>query len=483
MTEFNLKAIISVVDKVAGPMKGIIRALGRVGTLVDLPFPEAFGMRNDVLGLSTRIPADAGQAGTGGGNLPASVADAAKMVVVFDASTGAAGTPGDNTAMPFMLPLADAVGAREERTDTVAKLGLDTRLATAMPTVPTIIQKLEESVRPAVFDGIFDLEGVGAIAPAATNLPLPQGSNAKVGPPPIEAGVRGAGSDGRVNSPAVDLMPFDHQRTAFTVKLGSVALPTLSVFPALPGVIAGQANGFARTNTEPTRFAVTPVADVKVTALEVDRAAPWAAGSKISANPITSVEPPAGVTALIKGDRRLTFTQFTGGLEAATEGAGGGVERLSGNVAGDFGGAVGGLPRISGVFRHIGVPSWQPGGLAPGPIGGERPRTLNPILPDWAFDMPKVTVAATAAQVATAAMPGPEGPPGAPGVSHSAVAPAPAGVTPVLAAGDRAVRLTGEMNVKFDGAPPGMRVEPMKTNQPDVDSKVHVGYRSLAMGT
>lgn len=49
-----------------------------------------------------------------------------------------------------------------------------------------------------------------------------------------------------------------------------------------------------------------------------------------------------------------------------------------------------------------------------------------------------------------------------------------------LAAGRQ--QLTGDMTVRFENAPPGMRVNPGKTNQPGVSMNPDVGYRSLAMG-
>ena len=57
------------------------------------------------------------------------------------------------------------------------------------------------------------------------------------------------------------------------------------------------------------------------------------------------------------------------------------------------------------------------------------------------------------------------------------LAPAP---VPASAAG--ANSFSGELNVKFENAPPGMRAEPIKTDNPRIKSNQNVGYRSLAMG-
>lgn len=60
-----------------------------------------------------------------------------------------------------------------------------------------------------------------------------------------------------------------------------------------------------------------------------------------------------------------------------------------------------------------------------------------------------------------------------------------AGATPLAGALPAAAgqqRLVGEMNVNFNNAPPGMRAEPGKTNQSGVEFNPDVGYRSAAYG-
>jgi len=41
-------------------------------------------------------------------------------------------------------------------------------------------------------------------------------------------------------------------------------------------------------------------------------------------------------------------------------------------------------------------------------------------------------------------------------------------------------RLQGDLKIRFDGAPPGMRVEQAQTNQPGLSVTPSVGYRSLS---
>ncbi len=58
----------------------------------------------------------------------------------------------------------------------------------------------------------------------------------------------------------------------------------------------------------------------------------------------------------------------------------------------------------------------------------------------------------------------------------------PLATTGALQAAAGQTKLNGEMVVRFDGAPPGMRVEPGKTNQTGVSFNPDVGYRSSALG-
>ncbi len=138
-SNFQLKAIISMVDKMSGPMRkvssslgGLSRRIGDVGAagaglasafaikqvaqdaigfesamagvkkVVDFPTPEGFAqMRDDILEMSKRIPvtaeglaqivAAAGQSGIARGELASFAEDAAKMAVAFDITADEAG--------------------------------------------------------------------------------------------------------------------------------------------------------------------------------------------------------------------------------------------------------------------------------------------------------------------------------------------------------------------------------------------------------
>lgn len=56
------------------------------------------------------------------------------------------------------------------------------------------------------------------------------------------------------------------------------------------------------------------------------------------------------------------------------------------------------------------------------------------------------------------------------------------GSLPQQAAQNNRTQLSGEMNIRFTDAPPGLRVDPPKTNQPGLSVKPSVGYRTLGSG-
>lgn len=56
------------------------------------------------------------------------------------------------------------------------------------------------------------------------------------------------------------------------------------------------------------------------------------------------------------------------------------------------------------------------------------------------------------------------------------------GSVPQQAAQNNRTQLNGEMNIRFTDAPPGLRVDPPKTNQPGLSVKPSVGYRTVGSG-
>ena len=96
-------------------------------------------------------------------------------------------------------------------------------------------------------------------------------------------------------------------------------------------------------------------------------------------------------------------------------------------------------------------------GIDLGKIIGDQIKKVTELMPDWMIEGLGLEASQESAPPAAAA--------------------APAGAL----AGANKQNLSGEMVVRFENAPPGVKVEAGKTNQPGVAMEADVGYRSLAM--
>ncbi len=281
------------------------------------------------------------------------------------------------------------------------------------------------------------------------------------------------------------------------------------------------------------RLTIAPVVYTAVAALRIFQAAMWitstairapqialglfsaavglAKGAMLRLNAVLMANPiglAVAAVALLAGAAYLLYENwgpvsdwFTGQWAAITLVFDGFTAFLSGVFTSDFTAAMEGLKTvgqgllgwfqgwgdaIGGVFSK--VSDWIKS-LFDIDLAGmlrEKLAALTSALPSWVTDKLGLNVSATAAAdgpiasaVAAAALPAPKD---GPVPNDGPVAGMPrVGRSPVLAAAND-VRLNGEMRVRFDNAPPGMRVEPMKSDQPGVKSTVDVGYRSMAMG-
>lgn len=288
-------------------------------------------------------------------------------------------------------------------------------------TIPTVIGELDQRNLSAVVKETVVSESIRSLAPTLGRIVPPNTS-------------RQTAAELKEHRGSVD-----DRQAVFTFAPNGVVWPALSAIPATPGGMVVKTSGLPRRVPELVKRAFTPVHAAHREGMNVIDAT-----FQMDGNPGPFPMPLAEQgTSIEVVSGRAVHAPFAG-----------------------LGDAFGGV--FSGVFSGI----------------GEQALTM----PDWRHDTPSLKVASGISDaVEAAAMPELAGPPGASpgasGLSQSLGASSASGANPVLAAGDRVVKLTGEMNVTFEGAPPGMRVETLKTNQPDVESKVHVGYRSLAMGT
>ncbi|MBP2314898.1 hypothetical protein [Azospirillum soli] len=474
MTAFNLKPIISVVDKVTGPMKAISRALGRMGKLVgevgiepafslgaqhamipaagaetgtaiagkgeELSIPMAFARLGDeTLGRLRHLPGTGTAAASVVAAKPAtSTGNAPKMTSPVRARPEGGRPPGvpklgvtklggiTNEEAGAVVPLLGRVlGGRENKAESFGSLGGSAMALTqAMPTV-----------NPAT------AMTVPAIIGTLGQHRLPAGSKEVVRPQGGRAVLNGVADRKTIKL-------FNGSKAVPMIKGDRVTSPMPFISPGSLGGSVEHTEAVAWRNSGPVRFTLASHRSDRAGGLKTG----WAGGR---------IYDTAGMPSSWLGTRWKAVKAVSDRL----------TERPSGLPTGDA--------RDRRSDRLHGFPGLEPGGAVAGML-----RNVALTLPAWGHDTQALAVAARLGGALEAAgASGGESTPGAPGRPHAAGMPAAPAVSPVLAAGDRAVTLTGEMTVSFEGAPPGLCVEPLKTNQPDVESKVHVGYRSLAMGT
>lgn len=467
MSAFNLKPIISVVDKVTGPMKAISRALGRVGELigeVGIETALSLGVPHAMMptaGAGAGAGAEAAGAGKGGGftgsaavarlgdealgrlrHVPGAVEAAASVAAINRFSV-------TGNVLNMTPPLRAHPGGG--RLPGVTKPGGLTR-GKGGAVVPLLVRALGGGGNKTEPFGTGPFGNPGSGAMALTHaIPMVNPATTMTVPAAI-------GTLGQHRLPAVSQESIRSQGGR-TVPNGVADRKTITLFGGSETVATFKGHRVAlpmpRIPPEPARFTLALRQSDHAGGLRTG----WARGR---------VHDDAATPSSRLGGRWKAVETVPGRL----------MERLSGLPTGDA--SNGRNDRLHGI------PGLKADGVAAGML-----RDVARTLPTWGHDTQALVVVARfsraldAAAIPDAVRPSSgESVPAAPGRPHAAGMPdAPTVINPVLAAGDRAVTLTGDMTVSFEGAPPGLRVEPLKTNQPDVESKVHVGYRSLAMGT
>lgn len=415
----------------------------------------------------------------------------------------------------------------------------------AFTKVLAAIEKLPKDKQATIMQEIFGKESLGAIAPLLKNLPNLKENIAKVTDATKYAGSMQKEYEARASTTANALQLLDNQWTALKITLGDALLPTINQLMGPLGGLVEQVSAFSKAHPELTKYAlvtlavagavgtligvvsllggavlgavgavarlalslgllavrltIAPVLYTAIAALRMAQAAMWAFNVALSANPIgaviAAIAALAAAAYLIYENWGPISEWLSGQWEAIKTVFSGFTEFLSGVFTADFDRALAGLKTIAqgllqwftgwgeaiaGVFGK--VADWIKS-LFDIDIAGmlqTKIAALTSSLPSWVTDglglsvTPAAPPGAGSLAAGTAAVAQPASPAPAP-TAANANAP-----SPVLAA--NGVRLNGDLRVRFDNAPPGTRVEQMRTNQPGVASQVDVGYRSMAVG-
>lgn len=443
----------------------------------------------------------------------------------------------------FMLTLTAGAAATKAQKEAYKSLRLDVNeIAKGMQTdsegtinkVLKTLAKVDKEKQAAVLTNLFGKESVGAIAPLLTNLDTLQANFKRVGEGGEFAGSMTKEYEARAATTANALQLMRNRVTRLGISVGTILLPPLNEFLAVVGPMISQASAFAAANpavvksilamaagfavlrlaafaTAQTLILVEAVTKMSTIGLIV-RGIALAAGLVI-ANWSTVGPYFMRVWDMIRGPLETLWaalktvfswtpldwvianwgplTEFFGALWEL-------IKALAVPFM-DFMLKIFEWTPIGQVIKH-----WEP---LVGWFKGLWER-LKPIIePMMKFfnidaDASGVLNAATdkvngwtAAQQARNGDPAPGElvrplrvtPEMYPGMASSANllrapgGPAPGSLIQQAAQGQRQ-GLEGSIAVRFENAPPGLRVEEAKTNQPGVSMSQNVGYRSLSRG-
>ncbi|WP_422649039.1 phage tail tape measure protein [Cupriavidus sp. H18C1] len=431
----------------------------------------------------------------------------------------------------FMLALTAGTSATKEQQATFKALRLDSKqLATAMQKdaegtvmrVLTAISKVDKDKQAAVLDGLFGKESIGAIAPLLTNMDLLRQNFRKVGDATAYAGSMSKEYEARAATTANALQLMRNRAAAVGIAVGNILLPPLNDFLAFAGPLVDGMSDFAAANPEVIKGVLGVAVGLGVLKLAVV----GVTTAMRVFNAVTGLSPIGIAVRVIAGAAGLLianwsavapfFASVWGGIKGAAETAWGWIRGALnftplGLIINNWGSLTEFFGALWDTVRALTAVAWDGVKaliLSYTPLGWIV-SNWEPIV-DWfrglwdrvrPYIEPLMSGAQWVGQKVGAFFGGGQtdgGTAGADGNDGGGGQPA-RGVTAAVGTGLRAgtqrlrdwsaslsaqsaqtQQLRGDMVVRFEGAPPGTRVDPGTTNQPGLTITPRVGYRSLA---
>lgn len=402
----------------AGDISGIVTKIGPLGEIAGLASGEIAALGATMLGVG--VSQDV--AATGIKNFMLSL------------NAGKAATKAQSDMFKALrLDAADvAKGMQEDAQGTIRR-------------VLTAISKVDSDKQAAVMRQLFGAESIGAIAPLLTNLQALETNFLRVTDAQQYAGSMEAEYAERAATTANNLQLLMNQATDLGIAVGAVLLPPFNGFMATVGPLISEVSALAEAN--PWLIKGILGAAAGFLALRLGVMAGVKAMTLLSA--VTSMSP---IGLLVRG-----IALAAGFLVANWDKLPEWWDVLWQRIQG---------PVMAGWELFKTVLGWTPLGLIienwepiVGWFKGLWDRIapfIEPILKWFGGDSPDVAVS-SAAPPLSASLPAAE---------------AAAGRT----------NLQGDMVVRFENAPPGLRVSPAETNQPGLSITPQVGYRTLGAG-
>lgn len=354
----------------------------------------------------------------------------------------------------FMLALNAGTSATAAQRDTLKALRLDAAdVAKGMQTdaqgtmrrVLTAISKVDGDKQAAVMRQLFGSESIGAITPLMTNLQALETNFKRVTDAQQYAGSMEQEYAARAATTANNLQLLFNQVTDLGIAVGAVLLPPFNDFLKTVGPLIGKVSSLAEANP----WLIKGILGAAAGFLAMRLGVMAAVKAMTILTAVTSMSP---IGLLVRG-----IALAAGFLVANWDKL---PEWWDALWAGIKVVAAGAWDLLTGLFgwTPLGmiIQNWEP---IVGWFMGLWERIapyVEPIL-NWFGG-------------------------GAPDLAVSTPAAAPGASLPSGAAAANRNNLQGDMVVRFENAPPGLRVAPAETNQPGLSITPQVGYRTLGAG-
>ncbi|MBS9758436.1 phage tail tape measure protein [Pseudomonas aeruginosa] len=381
----------------------------------------------------------------------------------------------------FMLAMTagDAASKAQQQTFKALRLnaadvakGMQDDAEGTIKRVLAAVSKVDPTKQAAVLTQLFGKESVAAIAPMLTNLDLLSSNFAKVADSTAYAGSMNKEYAARAATTQNNLQLLQNRVVRLGISVGSALLPPFNDFMGTIGPVISGVSELAAANPWLVKGILGAAVGFGILRLSV-MASTVALGIM---NTVAGMSPIGLVVrgiALAAGFLLANWSTVAPYFTAMWEWIKGVFVNGSAQIVGFFTAAgeqiIGALGTVWEMFKTVAgfsplgliIANWEPIVAWMKGLWERVQPYIEPIMSaaKWAFGSDEAKPNAGA---------GPASGPGTTSLSAQAAA-------------VNGANLQGQMVVRFEGAPPGMRVEPAQTNQSGLSVTPQVGYRSLAM--
>lgn len=404
----------------------------------------------------------------------------------------------------FMLTLTAGASATKQQQQVFKALRMDAKKVAVdmqkdaqgtIVRILTAISKVDKTKQASVLQTLFGRESIGAIAPMLNNLDLLKKNFANVGDETKYAGSMSKEYEARAATTANNIQLLQNRVVAAGEAIGSILLPPINGFIGAVGPMIDQIAVLIRANP-------WLVKGILGAALAFGAIRVAMVGASVAMRVLNAVVGMSPLGLVVRGMALAAgfllanwetvgpwFRELWTNISAWGDSAWKGIQDVWSTVSGFFdglwtslvSGAEGAWEGLKGAFLNatplgLVMKNWEPlvdwfKGLWERVKGYIEPITGGLQWLKEKFggifgggDKPASAPAQSVASYEAARAGG-----GAAGMALGAAAQQPA-------------KLDGDLRIRFEGAPPGMRVEQAQTNQSGLSVTPSVGYRTLAVG-